>query len=212
MPTGATVMQSTQDRAAHNQSTRAPSPYSGWRLHVLASAMPGQRTPAMKVYVAFTTCGRGLRPGRHRRRRPSRATSTITQALASGYSRALCCSAVEQARAAAAQEGDAALGAERKTVRIPRLRLRQLAERVRRAGGRAAPPYVDVRQPGCCWRPPRGATSYSVGSLLNLSAVVAAARVQGSRRRGEVLAAAGVLGELARTPGLRPTLCRSARR
>ncbi len=47
-----------------------------------------------------------------------RATSTITQALAAGYQRVLCCAEVEQARAVAASEGAAVLGGERKTVRI----------------------------------------------------------------------------------------------
>ena len=47
-----------------------------------------------------------------------RATSTITQALAAGYRRVLCCAEVEEARSVAASEGGAVLGGERKTVRI----------------------------------------------------------------------------------------------
>ncbi|MGC9974924.1 MAG: 2-phosphosulfolactate phosphatase, partial [Gaiellaceae bacterium] len=48
-----------------------------------------------------------------------RATSTITQALASGYQRVLCCTDVEDARALAAEQGPAVLGGERKCVPIP---------------------------------------------------------------------------------------------
>jgi 2-phosphosulfolactate phosphatase len=47
-----------------------------------------------------------------------RATSTITQALAAGYRRVLCCAEVDEARAVAASEGGAVLGGERKTLRI----------------------------------------------------------------------------------------------
>jgi 2-phosphosulfolactate phosphatase len=48
-----------------------------------------------------------------------RATSTMTQALAAGYRRVLCCSEVAEAREVAAAEGGAVLAGERKTVRIP---------------------------------------------------------------------------------------------
>jgi 2-phosphosulfolactate phosphatase len=48
-----------------------------------------------------------------------RATSSITQALASGYRRVLCCAEVEQARALRASLGDAAVvGGERDAIRI----------------------------------------------------------------------------------------------
>ena len=47
-----------------------------------------------------------------------RATSTIAQALASGYRRVLCCAEVEQARALRASLGDAVVGGERDAVRI----------------------------------------------------------------------------------------------
>ena len=40
-----------------------------------------------------------------------RATSTIAQALASGYRRVLCCAEIEEARALRAELGDAALTA-----------------------------------------------------------------------------------------------------
>jgi 2-phosphosulfolactate phosphatase len=47
-----------------------------------------------------------------------RATSTIAQALASGYRRVLCCADVEQARALRDSLGDAVVGGERDAVRI----------------------------------------------------------------------------------------------
>src|SRR5436305_5596140 len=47
-----------------------------------------------------------------------RATSTIAQALASGYRRVLCCSEIEDARDLRAQIPDSLLGGEREAVRI----------------------------------------------------------------------------------------------
>src|SRR5919198_613173 len=47
-----------------------------------------------------------------------RATSSIAQALASGYRRVLCCAEVEQARALRASLDDAVVGGERDAVRI----------------------------------------------------------------------------------------------
>ncbi|HKB20953.1 MAG TPA: 2-phosphosulfolactate phosphatase, partial [Gaiellaceae bacterium] len=48
-----------------------------------------------------------------------RATSTIAQALASGYERVLCCAEIDQARALREELGDeAVLGGERDAVRI----------------------------------------------------------------------------------------------
>ena len=48
-----------------------------------------------------------------------RATSTIAQALASGYRRVLCCGDVEDARALRESLGEGVLGGERNAVRIP---------------------------------------------------------------------------------------------
>jgi len=47
-----------------------------------------------------------------------RATSTIAQALASGYERVLCCAEIEEARALRAKLPDSILGGERKAVRV----------------------------------------------------------------------------------------------
>src|SRR5213592_4949044 len=47
-----------------------------------------------------------------------RATSTIAQALASGYRRVLCCAEIEVARALRAEIPDSLVGGERQAVRI----------------------------------------------------------------------------------------------
>ena len=47
-----------------------------------------------------------------------RATSTITQALASGFRRVLCCAEVEDAHALRAEIADSVVGGERQAVRI----------------------------------------------------------------------------------------------
>ena len=47
-----------------------------------------------------------------------RATSTIAQALSSGYERVLCCAEIEDARALRAEIPDSLLGGERKAVRV----------------------------------------------------------------------------------------------
>jgi 2-phosphosulfolactate phosphatase len=104
-----------------------------------------------------------------------RATSTISQALAAGYRRVLCCAEVDHARGVAAAEGDAVLGGERNNVRIdgfhfgnsPREYLEPAAETLvltTTNGTRlllAAAERCDL---------------VLVGSLLNLEAVAAAAR------------------------------------
>jgi 2-phosphosulfolactate phosphatase len=47
-----------------------------------------------------------------------RATSTIAQALSSGYERVLCCAEIDDARALRAELADSLLGGERKAVRV----------------------------------------------------------------------------------------------
>jgi 2-phosphosulfolactate phosphatase len=71
----------------------------------------------MRVHVAFTpaeaaTADLGIVVD------VLRATSSIAQALASGYRRVLCCAEVEQARALRASLEDAVVGGERDAVRI----------------------------------------------------------------------------------------------
>lgn len=148
----------------------------------------------MRVHVAFTPAEAILAP-------VSvvvdvlRATSTITQALASGYRRVLCCSEVDEARAIAAEHGPAVLGGERKAVRIDGFDFGNSPGEY--AGEPAAETVVLTTTNGT--RLLLAAASRSdvvlVGSLLNLAAVAAEARASGAEE--VAVLCAGVLGELA---------------
>jgi 2-phosphosulfolactate phosphatase len=122
-----------------------------------------------------------------------RATSTIAQALASGYRRALCCAEVEEAKALREAEGGGMLAGERKCVRIPGFDLgnspqeflEPLGETVILTTTNGTRALVAAAE--CCGR-------VFAGSLLNLGAVVEAAR----QVDGDVtIVCAGVLGEFA---------------
>ena len=123
-----------------------------------------------------------------------RATSTVTQALAAGYGRVLCCSEVEEARAVAAAEGGAVLGGERKTVKIDGF---DFGNSPREFLEPAAETLVLTTTNGT--RLLLAAASRCqlvlVGSLLNLEAVADAAREQGVE--DVAVLCAGVKGELA---------------
>jgi len=107
-----------------------------------------------------------------------RATSTIAQALASGYRRVLCCAKVEQARALRASIPDSLVGGERNAVRIegfdagasPREFLEPRAETLilSTTNGTQAILAAAAR-----------CDEVLLGSLLNLDAVVARARALG---------------------------------
>jgi 2-phosphosulfolactate phosphatase len=124
-----------------------------------------------------------------------RATSTIAQALASGYRRVLCCAEVEEARDLAAAQGDAVLGGERSAVRIPGFDLGNSPSEY--AGEPLASTLVLTTTNGT--RLLLAAASRCdvvlVGSLLNLDAVVGAARASGGDHVGVMCA--GVAGEFA---------------
>jgi 2-phosphosulfolactate phosphatase len=122
-----------------------------------------------------------------------RATSTICQALASGYERVFCAADVDQARALRDSVGEGVLGGERKAVRIPGFDLgnspREYLEPVGATlvlsttnGTRAV-----VTAAERCER-------VLVASLLNLLAVVEAARAAGE---DVLVLCAGVQGTLA---------------
>ena len=122
-----------------------------------------------------------------------RATSTICQALAAGYQRVFCAAEVEEARALRDTLGEGVLGGERHAVRIPgfdlgnspREYVAPLAETLILSttnGTRAV-----VAAAARCER-------VFVASLLNLSAVVEAARAAGE---DVVVVCAGVQGTLA---------------
>jgi 2-phosphosulfolactate phosphatase len=108
-----------------------------------------------------------------------RATSTIAQALASGYEHVLCCREIEEARALREKLGDSAVvGGERNAVLIEGFDL-----------GASPREYLEPRAPTAILTTTNGtrtilaaasnAEIVLLGSLLNLDAVVAAARGPG---------------------------------
>jgi 2-phosphosulfolactate phosphatase len=123
-----------------------------------------------------------------------RATSTITQALAAGYRRVLCCSEVDDARALARREGGTVLGGERKTIRIPGF---DFGNSPREFLEPAAETLVLTTTNGTRLLVAAAARCelVLVGSLLNLTAVVEAASVGGAV--DVAVLCAGVRGELA---------------
>jgi 2-phosphosulfolactate phosphatase len=147
----------------------------------------------MKIHVAFT-------PGE---RAPApvgvvvdvlRATSTMTQALAAGYRRVLCCAEIEEARALATTQAPARLAGERRLEHIEGFDFGNSPAEV--AGEPAAETLILTTTNGTRLLVAAAARfeQVYVGSLLNLDAVAAAAR--GSGEDVAVLCA-GVLGELA---------------
>ena len=102
-----------------------------------------------------------------------RATSTIVQALASGYERVLCCSEIEDARALRAELPDSLLGGERKAVRVegfdvgasPREFLEARARTLILSTTNGTRAILETA---------RRCDRVLLGSLLNLSAVAAA--------------------------------------
>jgi 2-phosphosulfolactate phosphatase len=103
-----------------------------------------------------------------------RATSTICQALASGYERVLCAAEVEQARALRDKDGRVTLGGERLGVRIEGFDL-----------GNSPREYLEPRSPLLAMTTTNGTRAIVtaaarcqrvlIASLLNLEAVVRAA-------------------------------------
>ena len=122
-----------------------------------------------------------------------RATSTICQALAAGYERAFCVAEVENAHALRESLGEGVLGGERKAVRIPGFDL-----------GNSPREYVEPAGETLVLSTTNGTRAVVaaaqrcervfVASLLNLSAVVDAAREAGE---DVVVVCAGVQGTLA---------------
>jgi 2-phosphosulfolactate phosphatase len=122
-----------------------------------------------------------------------RATSTMTQALASGYERVLCCAEIDDARALAEAEGPAKLAGERRLEAIPGF---DFGNSPREVAGDSATGTLILTTTNGTRLLVAAAERYEqvyVGSLLNLDAVAAVAR-----ERGEEVAilCAGVLGEL----------------
>jgi 2-phosphosulfolactate phosphatase len=107
-----------------------------------------------------------------------RATSSIAQALASGYRRVLCCAEVEQARALRASLDDSVVGGERDAVRIegfeagasPREFLEPRAETLILSTTNGTRAILAAAE---------RCDEVVLGSLLNLDAVARAARAVG---------------------------------
>lgn len=146
------------------------------RVHVAFT--PGEQTPAAVGIVVDVL----------------RATSTMTQALAAGYRRILCCSEIDDARALAATEGDVKLAGERRLEHIEGFDFGNSPREL--AGEPAAETLILTTTNGTKLLVAAAARfeQVLVGSLLNLHAVANAARETGE---DVAVLCAGVLGELA---------------
>src|SRR5579884_3129372 len=131
------------------------------RVHVAFT--PGERTPAPVGVVVDVL----------------RATSTICQALASGYRRVLCCAEVEEARALAASEAPARLAGERRLEPIEGF---DFGNSPRDLDGEPAAETLVLTTTNGTRLLVAAAERFErvyVGSLLNVDAVAAAARESG---------------------------------
>jgi 2-phosphosulfolactate phosphatase len=123
-----------------------------------------------------------------------RATSTITQALAAGYERVLCCAEIEEARELALVEGPAKLAGERRLEHIEGF---DFGNSPRELEGEPAAETLILTTTNGTRLLVAAAERFErvyVGSLLNIDAVAAAARESGE---DVAVLCAGVLGELA---------------
>jgi 2-phosphosulfolactate phosphatase len=122
-----------------------------------------------------------------------RATSTICQALASGYARAFCTSEVDEARALRGELGEGVLGGERKAVRIPGFDLGNSPREYLEPAGETLV-LSTTNGTRAVVTAARRCRRVLVASLLNLTAVVEAAREAGE---DVLVVCAGVQGTLA---------------
>jgi 2-phosphosulfolactate phosphatase len=104
-----------------------------------------------------------------------RATSTIAQALASGYSRVLCARGVDEARAARDQLGEGLLGGERDAVRIKGFDV-GASPREFRSGRGETLILSTTNGTRAIVNAAESCEHVLIGSLLNLSAVAEEAR------------------------------------
>ena len=120
-----------------------------------------------------------------------RASSTIVQALESGYRRVLCCAEVEEAFALRAELGEAALAGERLAARVPGF---DFDNSPREMLGPIAETLILTTTNGtrAVVAAARRCETVLVGSLLNLDAVAAAANARG---QDVVVLCAGVDGK-----------------
>jgi 2-phosphosulfolactate phosphatase len=140
--------------------------------------IPGAlRCPAVNVHVAFTPAESA--------EAPTgivvdvlRATSTISQALASGYERVLCCSEVEEAEALRESLGGAVLAGERRCLRIPGFDLGNSPREFLQADG-ATVVLTTTNGTRALITAAERCERVFAASLLNLDGVVAAAAATG---------------------------------
>jgi 2-phosphosulfolactate phosphatase len=123
-----------------------------------------------------------------------RATSTMTQALAAGYRRVLCCSEIDEAREVAAGHDKAVLAGERGTVVIPGFDFGNSPREFQEAAGETVV-LTTTNGTRLLLAAAARCDLVLVGSLLNLAAVVDAAK--GSGADDVAVLCAGVQGELA---------------
>src|SRR3954468_20047099 len=138
---------------------------------------PGEQTPAAVGIVVDVL----------------RATSTISQSLAAGYERVLCCAEIEEARELATSEGPAKLAGERRLESIPGF---DFGNPPRAVAGKPQAETLILSTTNGTRLLVAAAERFDhvyVGSLLNLDAVAAAAR---AHRDDVAVLCAGVLGEL----------------
>ncbi len=126
----------------------------------------------MRVHVAFTPA--------EAERAPTaivvdvlRATSTIAQALASGYQRVLCCAEVEEAVALRDRLGDAVLAGERMAVAIPGFDLGNSPREFAEPRGETLV-LTTTNGTRAILAAAASAETVLVGSIMNLAAVAAA--------------------------------------
>jgi 2-phosphosulfolactate phosphatase len=122
-----------------------------------------------------------------------RATSTICQAFSAGYERVFCAAEVEEARALREALGEGVLGGERNAVRIPGIDLGNSPREYEKTAGKTLVLSTTNGTRAVVAAAQRCERVF-VASLLNLRAVVDAAREAGE---DVVVVCAGVQGTLA---------------
>ena len=122
-----------------------------------------------------------------------RATSTIAQALDSGYPRVLCCRELDEARALRAELGEGLLGGERNAIRVEGFDV-GASPREFLQGGRETLILSTTNGTSAILTAAARSETVLLGSLLNLRAVAAVVREQG---RDCALVCAGFQGRFA---------------
>ena len=131
----------------------------------------------MKVHVAFTPAEAAAAPVGIVVD-VLRASSTIAQALSSGYARVLCCAGIEEARALRETLSDAVLAGERRAMRIPGFDAGASPREFVEPGAETVV-LSTTNGTRAILAAASSCDAVVLGSLLNLDAVAAAARERG---------------------------------